>query len=128
MSGDIEKENVVLQRFMWKDGNTKCEAGKLLFALTELTVSEQHTTSCTDSTVSSYLKEKGLVEQIDNELHLVDGQMDAANDLGNQISDHIGSEIEALPINKTIHFAPSIYMVAVPVPCFQQNDNQNEEK
>ena len=117
MSGDIEKENIVLQRFMWKDGDYKCEAGKLLYALTELTSSEQHKTHCSDKTVLDYLSNKGIIEQANNEVKLVDGKYKEAEDLGNKISDHVGSEIESIPVNKTIHFVPSIYIMPVPIPC-----------
>lgn len=123
MCGDIEKENIILQRFVWKDANHKCEAGKLLFAITELTTNEQHTTSCTDKNIESYLTDKGIVERVDNELHLVEGKAAEAEDLGNKISDHIGNEIESLPVDKEIHFVPSIHMVAVPIPCFQENED-----
>lgn len=122
MSGDIEKENIILQRFVWKDKNHKCEAGKLLFAITELTTNEQHVTSCVDKNIESYLTDKGLVERVDNELHLVKDKASEAEDLGNKISDYIGNEIESLPVDKEIHFVPSIHMVAVPIPCFQEKE------
>lgn len=128
MSGDIEKENIILQRFVWKDNDHKCEAGKLLFALTELTTNEQHITACNDEQVASYLKDKGLVETIDNELHLIEGKAAEADELGNQISDYIGNEIESLPVDKEIHFVPSIHMMAVPIPCMQPVEEKKEEK
>lgn len=128
MSGDIEKENIVLQRFMWKEDDHKCEAGKLLFALTELTTSDQHVTSCGDPNIEEYLTEKGIVEKVDDTLHLVAGKQAEAEDLGNRISDHIGNEIESLPVDKEIHFVPSIHMVAVPIPCLQPKEEPKDEK
>ena len=125
--GDIETSNVILQRFVWKDGQHKCEAGKLLCALTELTDSEQHTTKCVDQDVSSYLKEKGLVEDSEAGLHLIDTKMKDAETLGNQISDHIGNMIESIPVNKSIHFAPSILMSPVPIPCYQKQDETKKD-
>ena len=121
MSGDIEKENITLQRFMWTDENHKCEAGRLLFALNELTMSEKHMSSCNDESVVDYLKDKGIVEQNDQGIHLVDGKFDEAENLGNRISDHVGSAIEAIPVDKKIHFLPSIHMMAVPLPCVCEN-------
>lgn len=128
MSGDIEKENIVLQRFVWKDDKHKCEAGQLLYALTELTIKEDHTTSCTDENVEAYLTNKGLVQKVDAGLKLVDGKYQEAEDLGNRISEHVGSEIEAIPSNKKIQLAPSIFMMAVPLPCTQSNETAEESE
>lgn len=128
MSGDIEKENIVLQRFVWKDAEHKCEAGQLLYALTELTIKEDHTTSCTDENVEAYLTNKGLVQKVDAGLKLVDGKYQEAEDLGNRISEHVGSEIESIPSNKKIHLAPSIFMMAVPLPCTQQSESEEIKK
>ena len=126
MSGDIEKENIIVQRFMWKDGDHKCEAGKLLMTLMELTLNEKHTTSCTEENIVSYLEEKGIVNIVDNSVKLADGKMNDAETLGDTISDYIGDAIESLPVDKEIKFMPSIHMMAIPIPVFTNNNNENK--
>ncbi len=125
---DIEKENLVVQRFVWKDEEHKCEAGRLLYALTEMTTNSQHVTSCKDEAVVGYLKDKGIAEVVDDTLHLVEGKMNEAEDLGNKISEHVGKEIESIPTTKKLQMMPSIFMMAVPLPCSQPvEEKKNEE-
>lgn len=127
MSVDVEKENIVLQRFMWNDNDHKCEAGKLLCALTELVDTDKHVSTCNDEEVKSYLKDKGFVEETETGLKLVDTKKQDAERLGNQISEHIEQEIESLPINKSMHFI-TIHTMAVPLPCCMTSENQEEKK
>ena len=58
--GNIETENITVQKFVWKDGSHTCEAGTLLYALTELTDTKSHVTKCSDESVISYLKQTRL--------------------------------------------------------------------
>ena len=119
--GNIEKENITLQSFMWKDGNHKCEAGKLLCALTELTDTVQHTTTHVDDGITAYLKEKGLVEETESGLKLASNKEEEATQLGMQISDYIGKEFESIPINKQVRIMPSILITPVPIPCMKKS-------
>ena len=130
MNGDIEKEPCVVQQFMWKDGEHKCEAGKLLFALMKLTEAENHVSSNDDKSVSQYLVDKGLVEvdQEDASLHLIESRYDEAVELGNQISDHIGAEIESLPVDINVQLLPSIHLMAIPLPVFKNQEEPQEQK
>lgn len=126
MSVDIEKENIVLQRFMWSDNEHKCEAGKLLCTLTELVDTDKHTSSCDDESIKAYLKDKGIAEDTDAGLKLVSNMKQDAEQLGNQISQHIDHEIESLPLDKAIRFI-TVHTMAVPLPCCSVSKKDDEK-
>ena len=115
MSEHIEKENVQSVRFMFSDGEHRCQAGSLLSAIITLTDSKKESNIIEDPSVASYLKERGLVEETeDHKYHCADKKYDELVDLGNRVSATIDKELESLPVAKDMTLPYSVHMLPIP--------------
>ena len=119
---NIERQDVTVQRFMWRDNGHTCGAGSLLSAITVLTETQKEGNFLGDSSVTNYLKDQGFVEDLgDNFFKPVSDKKDELIELGNRVSEAIGDEMEALPINTEIVLAPTIKIMPVPIPIEREN-------
>lgn len=115
----LGRQDVVTQRFTWTDDGHVCGAGDLLCAITLLSSSQKPDNYIDAPAVTDYLKSKGYIEQTgEHRFKPVEEHREELIQLGDAISNAIGDEIEQLPVNTKIVFAPSIYAVCQPMPMF----------
>jgi hypothetical protein len=115
----IERQEVVTQRFTWKDGSCSCGAGDLLCTITLLTESQKPDNYIDMPEVTDYLKNKGLIEQTaDHRFKPIEEKREELVALGDDVSNAIGTEIENLPANMEIKLAPSIHLIPQGVSMF----------
>ena len=107
---NIERKDITVQRFVYTsdDGHT-CGAGSLLSAITVLTESQKEDNFIGNEEVSDLLKSGGYITEIsDHRFKVIDNKKEELIDLGNKVSEAIGNEMEALPVNTEIVLSPTI--------------------
>ena len=115
MSDHIETENIQCLRFVYTEGEHKCPAGSLLSTIITLTESQKDDTVIQDKEIADYLTDKGLIESTGkNTYQKVANKQDDLIDLGNKVSEAIGSEIESLNVDPNVNLGYSLHMLPVP--------------
>ena len=115
MSEQIEKENIQSVRFMFSDGEHRCQAASLLSTIITLTDSQKSSNTIDDPEVANYLQDKGLVEETeDHKFHCAEHKHDELVDLGNRVSDAIGKELEELPVDENMSLPYSVHLLPTP--------------
>ncbi len=105
----VECQDVVVKRFVWKDGNFSCGTGDLLCSLLALTETDKDDVYVADPNITEYLQDKGLIEHtVDSRFKVVEGQEDAIVDLGNTVSDMIDTEMNTLPVGTDVRLTPAV--------------------
>lgn len=106
----IERKDVTVQRFIYtSDDGHKCGAGSLLSTISVLTESKKEDNFIGNEEVSSLLKAGGYIEETtDNRFKVKEDKKEELVELGNKVSEAIGNEMEALPVNTEVILAPTV--------------------
>ena len=123
---NIERKDVTVQRFMYtSDDGHKCGAGRLLSAITILTESEKSDNFIANEDVTELLKTGGYVEEIsDHRYRVIDSRKEDLIALGNKVSEAIGNEMEALPVNTEVVLAPTIKIMTDPSQSYENEETK----
>ena len=91
----VEEKEFLVKEFIWVDGEFNCSSGTLLSVLDKL--SNNEVVNITDSIISSYLSDKGLIVPIsDAKYGPAEGKTQACVTLGNNISNAISKKLSEL--------------------------------
>lgn len=102
MKKKLERQEVIVNQFIWKENGFVIPAGELLFALTTLTQCYNKSCYLGHQGVVEYLTSLGLIEQQETGYKICDGKHRACSSLGNRVSNAVDNELRSLALDTEV--------------------------
>lgn len=112
MSTKIERQEVIVNQFIWNENGYSLPAGELLFILTTLTRSQLETNYIGDANIANYLTSLGLIEKTGNDQYKVcPGKERIARGLGDRVSSAVDKELRKIVTVSTEVSCPKLNII-----------------
>lgn len=102
MKKKLERQEVIVNQFVWKENGYSVPAGELLFALTTLTQCQDRGCYLGHQGVIEYLTTLGLIEQQETGYKICDGKHRTCIGLGNRVSNAVDDELRNITIDTEV--------------------------